>query len=72
MIAAIFCSFNFSFVFVVLPFQVRFEYSSFVVSMWRAQVAVNVTQKDKLKQQQEEIDDWDTDPDFIVGFSNCY
>uniref|UniRef100_A0A158Q6R7 SH3 domain-containing protein n=1 Tax=Elaeophora elaphi TaxID=1147741 RepID=A0A158Q6R7_9BILA len=32
--------------------------------MWRAQVAMNLPQKDKLKQQ-EEADDWDTDPDFI-------
>ncbi|CAG9537674.1 unnamed protein product [Cercopithifilaria johnstoni] len=37
--------------------------------MWRAQIAVNPTQKEKLKQQQEEIDDWDTDPDFINDVS---
>ncbi|VIO94260.1 Src substrate cortactin, putative [Brugia malayi] len=36
-----------------------------VVSMWRAQVTVNLTQNEKLKQQEGGVDDWDTDPDFI-------
>ncbi|EJD74912.1 SRC8 protein [Loa loa] len=36
-----------------------------LVSMWRAQIAMTPTQKEKLRQQQEELDDWDTDPDFI-------
>lgn len=59
--------------FLYLPFN-RFRsdscHSSFLLSMWRAQVAVNVTHTAKLKPDEEEGDDWKTDPDFIVGLPN--
>ncbi|OZC11288.1 hypothetical protein X798_01704 [Onchocerca flexuosa] len=34
------------------------------IPMWRAQVATNLTKEEKLKHL-EEVDDWDTDPDFV-------
>ncbi|MCP9261873.1 Src substrate cortactin [Dirofilaria immitis] len=38
-----------------------------VLSMWRVQVATKLTQKEKLKQPEE--DDWDTNPDFVNDVS---
>uniref|UniRef100_A0A915PY96 SH3 domain-containing protein n=1 Tax=Setaria digitata TaxID=48799 RepID=A0A915PY96_9BILA len=46
------------------PDHVRPEYNRSVISMWRAQVSVKLAQKEMLKQEEED-DDWDTDPDFV-------